>query len=57
MNQISAISSENCVEDISKILEFAQQKKLDFAEKLLKLKLEQSVGAEIGKGNYIDISA
>ncbi|MBN1309497.1 MAG: hypothetical protein JXA18_16375 [Chitinispirillaceae bacterium] len=54
MNSIAAAGS---IEAVNTILQIANQASIEAAEKLMKVSVEMTVGAECGKGAAVDLSA
>ena len=54
MDPVSAAAQS--IEAVNNILQTAQQASLETAEKMVKVSVEMSLGAELGKGAGVDLS-
>jgi hypothetical protein len=54
MSGVSAAGVSQSVNALNQIMEMATQESLDMAKKLMKVAVQESVGAEQGKGGSVD---
>ena len=52
-----AAVSARSIEAVNQILQMANAQSIEAAEKLMKVSVEMSLGAEVGKGAAVDVSA
>jgi hypothetical protein len=55
MNPVATAAQS--IDAVNEILQTANQANIEVAEKLMKVSVEMSLGAECGKGNAVDLSA
>jgi hypothetical protein len=54
MNQVAAAARS--IEAVNDVLQVANKATIEAAEKLMKVSIEMSLGAETGKGGAVDVS-